>query len=297
VRYIGDVRFAAGQWVGIELLDAKGMHDGSVMGIPYFNCAAAKGIFAQPAQLFPSGATTPEASVPGAGNTVVPMAAAILAAEQRHVTLPSKTQTSDGFISTGQEVEWVGKKGIVRYIGDVKFAPGEWVGLELTEGKGVHDGSVMGISYFDCKAAKGVFAPAQLLANDMLLDSATVAASIYEKSSVPRVVAVRAAEDQRHATLPSKERTVDSSFSLGQQVEWSGKKGIVRYIGDVSFAAGEWVGLELTDAKGMHDGSVMGIPYFECPVAKGVFALPALLSAAPTATKEAFEYDRVMSPV
>ena len=41
---------------------------------------------------------------------------------------------------------WVGgtKAGHIRYIGTTKFAPGEWVGVELDEAQGKNDGSVAG---------------------------------------------------------------------------------------------------------------------------------------------------------
>ena len=45
---------------------------------------------------------------------------------------------------------WVGgvKAGKIAFIGDTKFAPGEWVGVVLDDPAGKNDGSVGGISYF-----------------------------------------------------------------------------------------------------------------------------------------------------
>jgi len=282
VRYIGDVRFAKGEWVGLELAEGKGVHDGNVLGTPYFTCPSARGVFAQPAQLSTGAAapSTAPASSAAPRLAVAPttaVAAAARAEDEGPTTLPSKEKTADGSISLGQTVTWKGKASVVRYIGDVRFAAGEWLGLELTDASGsggVHNGTVMGVPYFECPAARGVFAQAA-----QLVSQATPVATTTPVAA-PMAVATRAAEDEGPATLPSKERTADGSISLGQQVMWSGNKSIVRYIGDVRFARGEWVGLELTDAKGMHDGNVMGVPYFECPVGTGVFAQPGQLSAS-----------------
>mmetsp|Transcript_29277 Transcript_29277/g.80340 ORF Transcript_29277/g.80340 Transcript_29277/m.80340 type:complete len:121 (+) Transcript_29277:647-1009(+) len=119
------------------------MHDGTVMGVQYFTCPPAKGIFAQPGQLVGGAAPAPAAAAPAAA----PSAAA-----------PSRTS-----ISLGQKVTWSGKTGTVRYVGGVKFAPGEWVGVELDADGGMHNGTVLGVQYFECAARRGIFAqPSQL---------------------------------------------------------------------------------------------------------------------------------------
>ncbi|KDO30495.1 hypothetical protein SPRG_04397 [Saprolegnia parasitica CBS 223.65] len=45
VRFVGPTRFADGEWIGIELCDPLGNHNGSVNGIDYFHCSARRGIF------------------------------------------------------------------------------------------------------------------------------------------------------------------------------------------------------------------------------------------------------------
>ena len=55
------------------------------------------------------------------------------------------------------------------------------------------------------------------------------------------------------------------------QVTWKGNPATVMYMGPVQFAAGEWVGLQLDEAKGMHDGSVFNVQYFSCPPKTGAF--------------------------
>eukprot|EP01134_Creolimax_fragrantissima_P007037 CFRG7037T1 len=48
-----------------------------------------------------------------------------------------------------------GASAIVRYVGTTEFALGDWVGLELPEADGKHDGTVGGRSYFKCMAGHG----------------------------------------------------------------------------------------------------------------------------------------------
>eukprot|EP00750_Incisomonas_marina_P009203 INCI15847.1.p1 GENE.INCI15847.1~~INCI15847.1.p1 ORF type:complete len:1883 (+),score=262.33 INCI15847.1:304-5952(+) len=51
-------------------------------------------------------------------------------------------------------------------------------------------------------------------------------------------------------------------------------RGIVRFVGNVSFADGVWVGIELETATGFNNGSINGRVYFDCPQQYGVFVLP-----------------------
>ena len=43
---------------------------------------------------------------------------------------------------------------------------------------------------------------------------------------------------------------------LGVQVTRTGDYGVVRYVGPTTFAVGTWVGIELDNAVGKHDGEV-----------------------------------------
>lgn len=45
---------------------------------------------------------------------------------------------------------WVSgnKPGVIAFIGEAQFAPGEWAGIVLDEAIGKNDGSVMGVRYF-----------------------------------------------------------------------------------------------------------------------------------------------------
>lgn len=64
----------------------------------------------------------------------------------------------------------------------------------------------------------------------------------------------------------------DLNIKIGQTiVTHDGREGLVRYIGPLQIAAGEWLGLELADNSGKNDGSVKGQRYFNCPPGHGIF--------------------------
>jgi len=243
VSYVGPAKFAAGEWVGVTLDAAEGMHDGTVMGVSYFQCAPKCGVFAQAAQLAGGAAPAPAAAPAVAA---APAAAAPAAAP------------AAGSVAVGARVSWSGKDGTVSYVGPTKFAGGEWVGVTLDAAGGMHDGTVMGVTYFSCTAKCGVFAQAAQLA-------ASGAAPVPAAAAAPTPAATPA---------PA---AAAGSVAVGAKVSWNGKEGTVKYVGATKFAPGEWVGIELAAGAGMHDGSVMGVSYFECPDRSGVFAQPSQL--------------------
>ncbi|KAI1611341.1 dynactin 1 [Exophiala viscosa] len=64
----------------------------------------------------------------------------------------------------------------------------------------------------------------------------------------------------------------DLNIKVGHTiVTHDGREGVVRYIGPLQIAAGEWLGLELADGSGKNDGSVKGQRYFDCPPGHGIF--------------------------
>lgn len=57
----------------------------------------------------------------------------------------------------GDEVDFLGMKSIIRYIGPHEKKPGTWVGVELPKPKGKNNGTIQGKKYFECEENHGVF--------------------------------------------------------------------------------------------------------------------------------------------
>ncbi|KAF2263231.1 hypothetical protein CC78DRAFT_617903 [Lojkania enalia] len=67
-----------------------------------------------------------------------------------------------------------------------------------------------------------------------------------------------------------------AEYRVGQTIEMNdGRKGIIRFMGDIHVAKGQFLGIELPDATGKNDGSVQGERYFECGTGHGLFVRPA----------------------
>ncbi|KAB8346370.1 hypothetical protein FH972_023412 [Carpinus fangiana] len=65
------------------------------------------------------------------------------------------------------------------------------------------------------------------------------------------------------------------AYVVGQLIELKdGRTATVRFTGQTSFAAGDWIGVELDDASGKNDGSVQGQRFFDCEQGHGMFLRP-----------------------
>lgn len=100
-------------------------------------------------------------------------------------TLPSSlSETVDDF--SLNETVWVNgsKQGTIKFIGDTKFAPGKWIGIQLALPVGKNDGSVGDVKYFSCPANFGVFVKPQRLTKT------PVPESVFQKlvPSLPEMV-------------------------------------------------------------------------------------------------------------
>ncbi|TRY94351.1 hypothetical protein DNTS_025810, partial [Danionella cerebrum] len=70
-----------------------------------------------------------------------------------------------GDFVVGERV-WVNgvKPGVIAYLGETQFSPGQWAGVVLNDLLGKNDGSVNGVRYFECQPLQGIFTrPSKLM--------------------------------------------------------------------------------------------------------------------------------------
>ncbi len=165
-------------------------------------------------------------------------------------------QDSSAELSVGDSVLVAGvKPGVVAFVGPTQFAPGVWAGVILDSYDGKNDGSVKGVSYFQCEPNRGLF-------------------SRPDKLKLVQKAASRAPppQGQRLAPPPS------GSFKIGDRVVVDGDKlGMVGFIGETQFARGMWAGVILDEPDGKNNGRVNGVQYFDCPPNYGLFTRPQKL--------------------
>ncbi|KAG0365396.1 CAP-GLY domain-containing linker protein 1 [Gamsiella multidivaricata] len=75
-------------------------------------------------------------------------------------------------------VESMDLSGILRFLGPTEFKSGTWAGIELDTPTGKNDGSVGGVTYFQCKPKYGIFVLAAKIAKPELLFPSTPDLSI-----------------------------------------------------------------------------------------------------------------------
>lgn len=70
-----------------------------------------------------------------------------------------------------------------------------------------------------------------------------------------------------------------SNWQVGQYIQLNdGRVGKIRFVGNLHFTTGEWIGIELDNPSGKNDGSAKGERYFECAPGYGMFLKPSMIA-------------------
>ncbi|CAJ1063220.1 CAP-Gly domain-containing linker protein 2 isoform X4 [Xyrichtys novacula] len=215
-------------------------------------------------------------------------------------TTPTKlTEEGDdvlGDYTVGEQV-WVNgvKPGVIAYLGETQFAPGQWAGVILNDLVGKNDGSVGGVRYFECQPLQGIFTrPSKLNrqpAGEGSDSLSTDSVSAHNQSQQgggggPQRVVVTLREGLLNSAVKtgnesgsnmsdsgSVKKGGEKDLKVGDRVLVGGSKmGVIRYMGETDFAKGEWCGVELDEPLGKNDGAVAGTRYFQCLPKFGLFA-------------------------
>uniref|UniRef100_H3CGG9 CAP-Gly domain containing linker protein 2 n=1 Tax=Tetraodon nigroviridis TaxID=99883 RepID=H3CGG9_TETNG len=195
-----------------------------------------------------------------------------------------------GDLAVGEQV-WVNgvKPGVVAYLGETQFAPGQWAGVILNDLRGKNDGSVGGVRYFECQPLQGIFTrPSKLTRQPLGEGSDAPSAESLPGQNQAQVVPLREGllnsavktgneSGSNMSDSGSVKKGGDKDLRVGDRVLVGGSKmGVIRYMGETDFAKGEWCGVELDEPLGKNDGAVAGTryarAYFQCLPKFGLFA-------------------------
>ncbi|KAG0165520.1 hypothetical protein DFQ28_008625 [Apophysomyces sp. BC1034] len=96
----------------------------------------------------------------------------------------------------------LGIVGTLRFVGETKFKPDIWTGIELDlVGSGKNDGSVQGIRYFSCPACTGLFVPASKVVPVDTTPKPSKTMEVRRKRSSPEITSKPTETKRKHSSL------------------------------------------------------------------------------------------------
>ncbi|ODM89360.1 Restin [Orchesella cincta] len=197
-------------------------------------------------------------------------------------------------------------RGKICYLGEVHFAKGEFAGVVLDHPVGNHDGAHRGRRYFQCDPNHGIFSRVSKISKIPLIPATNdnSACGLYREPTPPRsfremspfsVSSSGRSRSFSKSPSPTPSSSLYSCYKpqqelpnlrIGERVIVASsvgetKTGILRYLGCVEFADGEWAGIELFHPLGKNDGTVRGVPYFVCKHPFGLFVPSYKVESSP----------------
>ena len=135
------------------------------------------------------------------------------------------------------------RHGVLRFFGKTEFQSGLWAGVELDESAGRNDGSVGNYRYFACKANFGIFCATSKLSQIPSPEQHTSSSMETRERSQSCLSDIQNLRPCSAASSSNPSTSVASPFlEIGANVTLAGgKKGVIRFFGEVKFSNGVWV--------------------------------------------------------
>lgn len=78
-------------------------------------------------------------------------------------------------------------------------------------------------------------------------------------------------ETAEEKEIPGPETVEGITIGARCELTPGARRGTIKFIGEI-LKSGWWIGIQLDEPSGLHDGSAKGVKYFECPMNYGTFA-------------------------
>ena len=232
IAFIGETRFAAGEWAGIVLDQPIGKNDGSLNGVRYFQCEAKRGLFSKTDKL----SREPNLSPPSAeqATSANDNAASVGSA--------SNAQQSNDFVAPTPIRSNSAPQGKVSSATDAPAPLITSTPVKPAVGSDDIDSQVSAAA-LSARRPSGLVRPG----------------FAGSQTNLHRASSSSPSGSVSNLSLPPVSGGSGTELKIGDRVVVGGTKaGVVRYVGTTEFAAGDWIGVELDEAQGKNNGIVGG---------------------------------------